>query len=101
MPVLQSPLMDVPAGDLAGFLPLMNRALPARVRPDPRSRLGRWHPLQFADLALELADFLGGLRAHSRRLALIDGGLADPLTQRLRGHPQRRATAVIAAYSDG
>jgi hypothetical protein len=45
-------------------------------------------PLQFADLTLELADLLGGLRAHPRRLTLINGGLADPLAQRLRGHPQ-------------
>src|SRR5262245_4732900 len=44
--------------------------------------------LQLVHLALELADLLRGLRAHPRRLPLIDSGLADPLAQRLRAHPQ-------------
>ena len=34
------------------------------------------------------ADLLCGLRAHPGSPALIDRGLADPLPQRLRGHPQ-------------
>jgi hypothetical protein len=37
----------------------------------------------------------------TRDLALIDVGLADPLAQHLRVIANRRASAVITAYSDG
>jgi hypothetical protein len=51
MPALPSPLIDVPAGKLAGALAANGsrcclRGWLARV-PDLRSRLDRWHPLVF------------------------------------------------------
>lgn len=60
MPALQPFLIDVPAGKLAGALAADEsrcclRGWLARV-PDPRSRLGRWHPLVFV-LALAVCAF--------------------------------------------
>jgi predicted transposase YbfD/YdcC len=52
VPVLLSSLIDVPPGDLSGASAADDaargrlRAWLSRV-PDPRSRLGRWHPLEF------------------------------------------------------
>src|SRR6516165_9528906 len=44
--------------------------------------------LQLAVLAAKLTDLPGSLAGHPGRLALVYLRLADPLTQRLRRHPQ-------------
>jgi len=41
-----------------------------------------------------------GPRWSPRAPGLVHLGLADPLAQRLRAHPSRPATALIAAYSE-
>ena len=62
MPVLLSSLIDAPAGELPAVLAAADDASRCCLRdwlarvPDPRSRLGRWHPLEFV-LALAICAF--------------------------------------------
>ena len=75
MPVLLSSLINAPAGKLAGILAADEsrcclRAWLACV-PDPRSRLGRWHPLEFV-LALAVCAFTAAVwGSRTRPLVLI------------------------------
>jgi predicted transposase YbfD/YdcC len=98
VPVLLSSLFDVPAGNLAGALAADEsrcclREWLARV-PDPRSRLGRWHPLVFV-LALAVCAFTAA--GHDSPEAITEwaaccsqatlaalGGRRDPWTGRIR-----------------
>lgn len=98
MPVLLSSLIDVPAGELAGILAgdesrCCLRQWLARV-PDPRSRLGRWHPLEYV-LALAVCAFTAA--GHDSPAAVAEwaagcaqdtlavlGGRRDPWTRRIR-----------------
>jgi hypothetical protein len=57
--------------------------------------------LQLAVLSAQLAELRGLAAGDTRRLALVDSRLADPLGSVSALIPRRPATAVIAAYSDG
>jgi predicted transposase YbfD/YdcC len=108
VPVPLSFLIDVPAGELAGVLAADEsrcclRQWLANV-PDPRSRLGRWHPLEFV-LALAIcaftaaghdspaaaAEWAAGCSQHT--LAVL-GGRRDPWAQRIRA-PSARTFARV------
>ena len=96
--MLLSSLTDVPAGQLAGVLSADEsrcclRQWLARV-PDPRSRLGRWHLLEFV-LALAVCAFTAA--GHDSPVAIAEwaagcsqdtlatlGGRRDPWTRRIR-----------------
>ena len=98
MPALQPSLIDVRAGKLAGALAADKsrcclRGWLARV-PDPRSRLGRWHPLVFV-LALAVCAFTAA--GHDSPEAVAEwaaccsqatlaalGGRRDPWAGRIR-----------------
>jgi predicted transposase YbfD/YdcC len=109
VPVLLSSLIDVPAGDLAGVLAADEsrcclRGWLARVR-DPRSRLGRWHPLEFV-LALAICAFTAA--GHDSPAAVAEwaagcaqgtlavlGGRHDPWTGRIRPPSVRTFSRVF------
>ena len=109
MPVLLSSLIDVPAGELAGVLAADEsrcclREWLARV-PDPRSRLGRWHPLEFV-LALAICAFTAA--GHDSPAAVAEwaagcaqdtlavlGGRRDPWTGRIRPPSVRTFSRVF------
>ena len=109
MPVLLSSLIDVPAGELAGVLAADEsrcclREWLARV-PDPRSRLGRWHPLEFV-LALAICAFTAA--GHDSPAAVAEwaagcaqdtlaglGGRRDPWTRRIRPPSARTFSRVF------
>jgi hypothetical protein len=114
--MLQSSLIDVPAGELAGALTAgeegSRRCLRdwlARV-PDPRSPLGRWHPLEYV-LALAVCAFTAAGHdspaavaewaacCAQQTLALL-GGRRDPWARRIRppsARPFSRVFTHIAA----
>ncbi len=98
MPVLLSSLTDVPAGKLAGALAADESRCCLRewlaCVPDPRSRLGRWHPLVFV-LALAVCAFTAA--GHDSPEAIAEwaagcsqatlaalGGRRDPWAGRIR-----------------
>jgi DDE_Tnp_1-associated/Transposase DDE domain len=109
VPVLLSSLIDVPAGELAGVLAADEsrcclREWLARV-PDPRSRLGRWHPLEFV-LALAICAFTAA--GHDSPAAVAEwaagcaqdtlavlGGRRDPWTRRIRPPSVRTFSRVF------
>jgi hypothetical protein len=66
MPVLLSSLIDAPAEELAGVLAVDESRCCLRdwlaLVPDPRSRLGRWHLLDFV-LGLAVCAFTAAGRA--------------------------------------
>jgi hypothetical protein len=96
--MLLSSLTDVPAGQLAGVLPADEsrcclRGWLARVQ-DPRSRLGRWHLLEFVlglavcaftaaghDSPVAIAEWAAGC---SQEVLAALGGRRDPWTRRIR-----------------
>jgi hypothetical protein len=99
VPVLLSSLIDVPRCDLSGALTRDDasrgclREWLARV-PDPRSRPGRWHRLEFAlalavcaytaaghDCAEAVAEWAAGC---SRQTLAVLGGRRDPWSMRIR-----------------
>lgn len=109
--MLLSSLIDVPAGELAGALAAGDegsrcclRGWLARV-PDPRSPLGRWHPLEYV-LALAICAFtaaghdspaaIGEWAAGclQETLALL-GGRRDPWTRRIRPPSTRTFSRVF------
>jgi predicted transposase YbfD/YdcC len=108
--VLLSSLTDVPAVKLAGALvadewPCCLREWLARV-PDPRSRLGRWHPLVFV-LALAVCAFTAA--GHDSPEAIAEwaaccsqqtmaalGGRRDPWAGRIRPPSVRTFARVFA-----
>jgi predicted transposase YbfD/YdcC len=107
--MLLSSLIDVPAGKLAGALAADRsrcclREWLARV-PDPRSRLGRWHPLVFV-LALAVCAFTAA--GHDSPEAVAQwaagcsqatlaalGGRRDPWTGRIRPPSVRTFSRVF------
>jgi hypothetical protein len=109
VPVLLSSLIEVPAGELAGVLAADEsrcclREWLARV-PDPRSRLGRWHPLEFV-LALAICAFTAA--GHDSPAAVAEwaagcaqdtlaglGGRRDPWTRRIRPPSARTFSRVF------
>ena len=109
MPVLLSSLIDVPAGELAGFLAADEsrcclREWLARV-PDPRSPLGRWHPLEYV-LALAICAFTAA--GHDSPAAVAEwaagcaqdtlavlGGRRDPWTRWIRSPSVRTFSRVF------
>jgi predicted transposase YbfD/YdcC len=98
VPLLLSSLIDVPARELAGTLAADGsrcclRGWLARV-PDPRSRLGRWHPLAFV-LGLAVCAFTAAGHDSPEAVAqwagccsqatlAVLGGRRDPWTGRIR-----------------
>jgi predicted transposase YbfD/YdcC len=114
MPVLLSSLIEAPAGELSGALAADDdsrcclREWLARV-PDPRSRLGRWHPLEFV-LALAVCAFTAAghdspeaiaqwAAGCSQETLAVLGGRRDPWTRRIRP-PSARTFARIFARID-
>ena len=109
MPVLLSSLIDVPAGELAGVLAADEsrcclREWLARV-PDPRSRLGRWHPLEYV-LALAICAFTAA--GHDSPAAVAEwaagcsqdtlavlGGRRDPWARQIRPPSVRTFSRVF------
>jgi len=109
VPVLLSSLIDAPAAQLSGALaaddsPSRLRGWLARV-PDPRSRLGRWHPLEFVlglaicaftaaghDAPEAVAEWAAGCRQDT--LAAL-GGRRDPWTGRIRPPSTRTFSRVF------
>ena len=55
---------------------------------------------QLPDLALQLGDPLALVGGHARPRPAVDLGLADPLAQRLRGHPELLSDRQIAAHCE-
>ncbi len=110
MPVLLSSLTDVPAVKLAAALGADEsrcclREWLARV-PDPRSRLGRWHPLVFV-LAVAVCAFTAA--GHDSPEAIAEwaaccsqqtmaalGGRRDPWTGRIRPPSVRTFSRIFA-----
>jgi DDE_Tnp_1-associated len=108
MPVFLCSLIDAPAGDLAGALAAAESRCCLRdwlaLVPDPRSRLGRWHPLEFVlglavcaftaaghDSPEAVAQWAAGCVPET--LALL-GGRRDPWTRRIRP-PSARTFARV------
>ena len=110
MPALLSSLIDAPAGDQAGLLAAGDdtarcclREWLARV-PDPRSVMGRWHPLEYV-LALAICAFTAA--GHDSPTAIAEwaagcdqatlavlGGRPDPWARRIRP-PSARTFARV------
>jgi hypothetical protein len=115
VPVLLSSLINAPAGKLSGALAgdesrCCLRAWLARV-PDPRSRLGRWHPLAFV-LALAVCAFtaaghdspeaIAQWAAGCSQAALAAlGGRRDPWTGWIRPPSVRTFARVFARIGAG
>ena len=115
MPVLLSSLISAPAGKLSGVLAADEsrcclRAWLARV-PDPRSRLGRWHPLEFV-LALAVCAFTAA--GHDSPVAVAEwaagcpqftlaalGGRRDAWTGRIRPPSARTFSRVFGRIDAG
>ncbi|HUN37153.1 MAG TPA: ISAs1 family transposase [Trebonia sp.] len=115
MPAFLSSLTDVPREDLSAVLggdgpscPCLREWL-ARV-PDPRSPLGRWHPLEFV-LALAVCAFTAA--GHDSPSAIADwaagcsqqvlaalGGRRDPWTGRIRPPCERTFRRVLGKADD-
>jgi predicted transposase YbfD/YdcC len=113
VPVLLSSLINVPAGELAGVLAADEprrclREWLARV-PDPRSRLGRQHPLEFV-LALAICEFTAA--GHDSPAAVAEwaagcaqdtlavlGGRRDPWSRRIRP-PSARTFSRVFGHID-
>jgi DDE_Tnp_1-associated len=109
VPVLLSSLIDVPAGELAGVLAADKsrcclREWLARV-PDPRSPLGRWHPLEYV-LALAICAFTAA--GHDSPAAVAEwaagcsqdtlavlGGRRDSWTRQIRSPGVRTFSRVF------
>lgn len=109
MPALLSSLINAPAGELSRVLaadgsPCCLREWLARV-PDPRSRLGRWHPLVFV-LALAVCAFTAA--GHDSPTAIAEwaagcsqatlaalGGRRDPWAGRIRPPGARTFSRVF------
>lgn len=109
MPVLVSSLINAPAGELSRVLAADGsrcclREWLARV-PDPRSRLGRWHPLVFV-LALAVCAFTAA--GHDSPTAIAEwaagcsqatlaalGGRRDPWAGRIRPPGARTFSRVF------
>jgi predicted transposase YbfD/YdcC len=109
--MLLSSLIDVPAGELAGALTAGDegsrrclRGWLARV-PDPRSPLGRWHPLEYV-LALAICAFTAA--GHDSPAAVAEwaagclqetlailGGRRDPWARRIRPPSTRTFSRVF------
>jgi len=111
VPALLSSLIDVPRDDLSGVLAGDGPARPClrewlvRV-PDPRSPLGRWHPLQFVlalaicaftaaghDSPSAVADWASGC---SQQVLAVLGGRRDPWTGKVRPPCERTFRRVFA-----
>ena len=113
--MLLSSLIDVPAGELAGALTAGDEGSRRCLRdwlaqvPDPRSPLGRWHPLEYV-LALAVCAFtaaghdppaavaewaVGGAQ---QTLALL-GGRRDPWARRIRP-PSARTFSRVFTHID-
>jgi hypothetical protein len=113
--VLLSSLINAPAGKLSGVLAADEsrcclRAWLARV-PDPRSRLGRWHPLEFV-LALAVCAFTAA--GHDSPTAVAEwaagcsqftlavlGGRRDAWTGRVRPPSARTFSRVFGRIDAG
>ena len=113
--MLLSFLTDVPAGQLAGVLSADEsrcclRGWLARV-PDPRSRLGRWHLLEFV-LGLAVCAFTAA--GHGSPVAIAEwaagcsqdtlaalGGRRDPWTRRIRPPGVRTFSQVFGGIGAG
>ncbi len=81
--MLLSSLIDVPAGELAGALTAGEEGSRRCLRdwlPDPRSPLGRWHPLEYV-------------------LALAVCGRRDPWARRIRP-PRTRTFSRVFTHID-
>lgn len=107
--MLLSSLIDVPAGELAGVLAADESRCCLRERlarvPDPRSRRGRWHPLEFV-LALAICAFTAA--GHDSPAAVAEwavgcsqdalavlGGRRDPWIRRIRPPSVRAFSRVF------
>jgi predicted transposase YbfD/YdcC len=115
VPVLLSSLIDVPAGELAGAVAADEprcclREWLARVL-DPRSRLGRWHPLEFV-LGLAICAFTAA--GHDSPAAVAEwaagcfqetlaalGGRRDPWTRRIRPPGTRTFSRIFENIDAG
>jgi predicted transposase YbfD/YdcC len=117
VPVLLSSLIDVPADELPAVLAAGDdtsccclRDWLARV-PDPRSRLGRWHPLEFV-LALAICAFTAA--GHDSPAAIAEwaagccqttlailSGRRDPWARRIRPPGARTFSRVFARIDAG
>jgi predicted transposase YbfD/YdcC len=110
VPVLLSSLTDVPAVKLAAVLGADESRCCLRewlaCVPDPRSRLGRWHPLVFV-LALAVCAFTAAghdspeaiaewAACCSQRAMAVLGGRRDPWTGRIRPPSVRTFTRIFA-----
>ena len=115
MPALRSSLIDVPHDELSAALSADGRCRPclrswlARV-PDPRSPLGRWHPLEFV-LALAVCAFTAA--GHDSPSAIAEwaagccqetlavlGGRRDPWTGMVRPPCERTFRRVFAGIGE-
>lgn len=109
MPVLLSSLIKAPASELSGALAADEsrcclRDWLARV-PDPRSRLGRWHPLEFV-LALAVCAFTAAGHDSPEAVAewaagcsqgtlAVLGGRRDPWARQIRRPSVRTFSRVF------
>ena len=116
MPALLSSLINVPSGELSAVLAADSAPRPclrewlARV-PDPRSPLGRWHPLEFVlalavcaftaaghDSPSAVADWAAGCSQET--LALL-GGRRDPWAGLIRPPCERTFRRVFCKVDAG
>jgi hypothetical protein len=113
--VLLSSLINAPAGKLSGVLAADESRCCLRTWlawvPDPRSRLGRWHPLEFV-LALAVCAFTAA--GHDSPVAIAEwaagcsrftlaalGGRRDPWTGRIRPPSARTFSRVFCRIDAG
>jgi len=107
--VLLSSLIDVPAGELSGVLAADGSGCCLREWlagvPDPRSRLGRWHPLEFV-LAMAICAFTAAGQDSPATVAewaagcaqdtlAVLGGRRDPWTRQIRPPSVRTFSRVF------
>jgi len=118
VPALLSSLIDVPAGELARVLAadesrcclLHLREWLARV-PDPRSPLGRWHPLEYVlaqaicaftaaghDSPAAVAEWAAGC---SQDTLAVLGGRRDSWTRQIRSPSVRTFSRVFGRVNAG